>query len=45
MTHMIQDETASKRDEVKSSALRSLDHVIVAEMAVAGFMVVVVVEI
>lgn len=38
---MIQDETASKRDEVKSSALRSFGHVIVAEMAAVGFMMVV----
>jgi len=42
MTHIIQDETASKREEAKGSALRSLDHVIVVEVAAVGVMMVVV---
>jgi len=43
MTHIIQDEIASKRAEVKGSALRSLDRVIVVEVAAVGVMMVVVV--
>ena len=42
MTYIIQDETASKREEVKGSAPRSLDHVIVVEVAAVGVMMVVV---